>query len=158
MPRCPRALAGTPLSPGRCRTARRARITASSSTRTSPAALRQIVPGGLIGAVPRPSPLDGRTLPLHDDLFANDALIWDPVRSRRVSYGASTGPQLDIAFPDTAKLGIWTKPGAPFICIEPWHGIADPEDYAGDFTDKPGVFAIAPGSDWSCALHVTLTA
>ena len=123
-----------------------------------PEALRQIVPGGLIGAVPRPSPLDGRTLPLHDDLFANDALIWDPVRSRRVSYGASTGPRLDIAFPDTAKLGIWTKPGAPFICIEPWHGIADPEGFTGDFTDKPGVFAIAPGSDWSCALHVTLTA
>lgn len=123
-----------------------------------PETLRQIVPGGLIGPTPRPSPLDGRILPLHDDLFLNDALIWDPVSSRRVRYGAPTGPQLDIAFPDTTKLGIWTKPGAPFICIEPWHGIADPEGFAGDFTDKPGVFEIAPGSDWSCALHVTLTA
>lgn len=120
--------------------------------------LKQIVPGGLIGATPRPSPLDGRTLHLSDDLFTNDALIWDPVRSRRVTYGAQTGPQLDIAFPDTAKLGIWTKPGARFLCIEPWHGIADPEGFSGDFRDKPGIFEIAPGGTWTCALHVTLTA
>jgi galactose mutarotase-like enzyme len=121
-----------------------------------PDQLRQIVPGGLIGAAPRPSPLDGHTLHLSDDLFTNDALIWDPVHSRHVSYGASTGPQLDIAFPDTAKLGIWTKPGASFICIEPWHGIADPVGFTGDFRDKPGVFEIAPGSDWKCVLDVTL--
>jgi galactose mutarotase-like enzyme len=121
-----------------------------------PGPLKQIVPGGLIGATPRPSPLDGRTLHLSDDLFTNDALIWDPVHSRRVTYGAPTGPQLDIAFPDTAKLGIWTKPGARFICIEPWHGIADPEGFTGDVRDKPGIIEIAPGQDWTCALDVTL--
>jgi galactose mutarotase-like enzyme len=123
-----------------------------------PDTLKQIVPGGLIGATPRPSPLDGRILPLRDDLFSNDALIWDPVRSRRVTYGAPNGPQLDIAFPDTAKLGIWTKPGARFLCIEPWHGIADPDGFTGEFRDKPGIFEIAPGGSWICALHVTLTA
>ena len=123
-----------------------------------PDQLKQIVPGGLIGATPRPSPLDGCTLHLRDDLFANDALIWDPARSRRVTYGAPAGPQLDIAFPDTAKLGIWTKPGAHFLCIEPWHGIADPEGFTGEFREKPGVFEIAPCGIWTCALHVTLTA
>jgi len=121
-----------------------------------PDSLRQIVPGGLIGATPRPSPLDGRILALRDDLFTDDALIWDPVRSRRVTYGAPVGAQLDIAFPDTTKLGIWTKPGAHFICIEPWHGIADPEGFTGEFRDKPGVFEIAPGASWTCALDVTL--
>lgn len=123
-----------------------------------PEPLREIVPGGLIGPAPRPSPLDGRILMLRDDLFAKDALVWDPVRSRRVAYGASRGPSLDIAFPDTSKLGIWTKPGAHFVCIEPWHGIADPEGYTGEFRDKPGVFEIAPGAVWTCALHVTLRA
>jgi len=123
-----------------------------------PEALKEIVPGGQIGTVERPSPLDGRTLALRDDLFANDALIWDPVHSRRVTYGAPTGPQLDIAFPDTAKLGIWTKPGAHYVCIEPWHGIADPEGFTGDFRDKPGVFEIAPHGEWHCTLDVTLRA
>jgi galactose mutarotase-like enzyme len=123
-----------------------------------PEALREIVPGGQIGTAKRPSPLDGRTLWLRDELFANDALIWDPVQSRRVTYGAPVGPQLDIAFPDTSKLGIWTKPDAHYVCIEPWHGIADPEGFTGDFRDKPGVFEIAPHGDWHCTLDVTLRA
>ena len=123
-----------------------------------PEALKEIVPGGLIGAAERPSPLDGRTLALRDDLFVDDALIWDPVHSRRVTYGAPAGPQLEVAFPDTSKLGIWTKPGAHYVCIEPWHGIADPEGFTGDFRDKPGVFEIAPHGEWTCTLHVTLRA
>jgi len=107
----------------------------------------------------RASPLQGRVLPLTDALFDDDALIWNGVASRSVTYGAPNGPHLEIAFPDTDKLGIWTKPGgAAFICIEPWHGIADPQGYSGDFRDKPGVFEIAAGKTWSCELRVTLTA
>jgi galactose mutarotase-like enzyme len=110
---------------------------------------------GLI-AGQRPSPLDGRTLPLTDDLFAEDALIWDPVRSRSVTYGAGNGPSLRIDFPDTRQLGIWTKPGARFVCIEPWHGHADPTGFTGDFLDKPGVLTIAPGAEWHCSMAITL--
>jgi galactose mutarotase-like enzyme len=40
---------------------------------------------------------------------------------------------------------VWTKPGAPFLCIEPWQGLADPVGYAGEFRDKPYVIALAPG-------------
>ena len=131
------------------------RITFASD---EPDALRMIAPDGTIAAETRPSPLDGRTLHLADALFARDALIWDRVRSNRVSYGASDGPRLDIAFSDTPMLGIWTKPGAHFMCIEPWHGIADPEGYAGAFRDKPGVFAVPPGEAKRIAMSVTLVA
>ncbi|MBS0479025.1 MAG: aldose 1-epimerase family protein [Proteobacteria bacterium] len=111
--------------------------------------------GGLFAAK-RPSPLDGRTLQLTDDLFADDALIWDPVHSSGVTYGAGHGPRLRVDFPDTPYLGIWTKPGAAFVCIEPWHGHADPVGFTGDFRDKPGVFIVAPGSAWRCSMRVTL--
>lgn len=121
-----------------------------------PGPLRELVAGGQIGDVERPSPLDGHMLHLRDDLFERDALIWDPVHSRRVTYGAPHGPQLEIGFPETGKLGIWTKPGAHYVCIEPWHGIADPAGFTGDFRDKPGVFEIAPRGDWSCILQVSL--
>ncbi len=104
----------------------------------------------------RPSPLEGRTLPLSDALFADDALVWAGVRSQSVTYGAPEGPQLEIAFPDTPDLGIWTKPGSRFLCIEPWHGHADPAGFAGDFRDKPGVFAVAPGGEKWIAMRVTL--
>ena len=113
--------------------------------------------GGLFAAK-RPSPLDGRTLHLTDDLFAEDALIWDPVKSQSVTYGPLTGPNLRIDFPDTPYLGVWTRPGARFVCVEPWHGHADPAGFTGDFRDKPGVFEIAPGDDWRCSIAITLTA
>lgn len=123
-----------------------------------PDALRMIAADGTIAEGERASPLDGRTLALRDDLFANDALVWDSVRSDSVTYGASTGPALRIDFPDTPKLGIWTKPGAAYVCVEPWHGIADPEGYTGDFRAKPGVFEVAPGGTKRIAMHVTLVA
>ena len=104
----------------------------------------------------RPSPLQGRTLTLTDALFADDALIWNPVRSQSVAYGPSAGPQLRIAFPDTPMLGIWTKPGARFVCIEPWHGIADPREFTGAFRDKPGVFIVPPDGEKRIGMSVTL--
>jgi len=107
-------------------------------------------------AARRPSPLDGRVLHLTDDVFAHDALIWDPVASQSVTYGPPDGPQLRVDFPDTPYLGIWTKPGAAFVCIEPWHGHADPAGFDGDFRTKPGVFEVAPGGDWACQMAITL--
>lgn len=121
-----------------------------------PAQLRSIAADGTIAAATVPSPLDGRVLRLDDALFAHDALVWDEVRSQSVLYGADAGPQLEIAFPDTPKLGIWTKPGAAFVCVEPWHGIADPEGYSGEYRDKPGVFEVAPGGEKRITMSVTL--
>lgn len=119
-------------------------------------ALRELTPGGLIMPEPRPSPLDGRVLHLADDLFTEDALIWDPVASDKVTYGAHDGPSLVVRFPNTPKLGIWTKPGAHYVCIEPWHGIADPVGFAGDYRDKPGVFEVAPQASKRIEMSVTL--
>lgn len=121
-----------------------------------PDTLKSITPDGLIGAAPGLTPLDGRVLHLTDDLFIDDALVWDAVRSRRVIYGANAGPQLDIAFPDTPSLGIWTKPGAHYICVEPWAGHADPAGFTGDFRDKPGVMQLQPGTSRQFRMNVTL--
>jgi hypothetical protein len=61
-----------------------------------------------------------------------------------------------LSFPDAPYLGVWTKPGAPFICIEPWHGITDPQGFTGDFRDKPGVFVLAAGELLSTTMGITL--
>ena len=109
-----------------------------------PAPVRRIDENGLVRPDAYPSPVVGRELALRDDLFVEDALVFDQLRSRRLRYGARTGPFLDIGFPDTQLLGVWTKPGADYICIEPWHGWADPEGFAGDFWAKPGILTVAP--------------
>ncbi len=122
-----------------------------------PGELKAIAGDGTIAPAGVPSPLaDGRVLALTDELFAHDALVWDPVHSQRVIYGPDTGPKLEIAFPDTPHLGIWTKPGAHFVCVEPWHGIADPEGYTGDYRDKPGVFEVPVGGSKQIGMSVTL--
>jgi galactose mutarotase-like enzyme len=54
------------------------------------------------------------------------------------------------------QLGIWSKPGARFICIEPWHGYADPQGYGGDFRAKPGITLIAPGAVQTFAMTIAL--
>jgi galactose mutarotase-like enzyme len=124
--------------------------------RDEPGRLRAITPDGLIAAETNESPLDDRTLHLADALFVHDALVWDPVTSDAVTYGAPAGPRLRIGFPDTPALGIWTKPGAAFVCIEPWHGIADPAGFDGELRDKPGVFAVAPHGEKRIAMTITL--
>jgi galactose mutarotase-like enzyme len=42
------------------------------------------------------------------------------------------------------QLGVWSN-GAPFLCIEPWHGFASPVEFDGEFADKPGLMHFAPG-------------
>jgi galactose mutarotase-like enzyme len=93
-----------------------------------------------------PTPVIGNALQPNASLFEKDALIWDRLNSRALTF-ASTGPSLDIVFPDCPYLGIWQKPGAQFLAIEPWHGFNDPEGYDGDFRDKPGIMNLASGDE-----------
>ena len=119
-------------------------------------AVRRIDAMGLVAPEPHATPIVGRHLALRDELFAEDVMILDPVRSRFLTYGAARGPRLRVSFPDAAYLGLWTKPGAPFVCIEPWQGIADPSGYCGDFTAKPGVFLVPPGAEHPVRMAVSL--
>ena len=122
-----------------------------------PAPIRRLNPAGLLSPVPHPTPVVNKRLVLDDSLFQSDVVIFDQFRSRKLIYGAQDdGPHLEVTYPDATHLGIWTKPGAPFVCIEPWRGIADPEGFTGDFTAKPGVFIVPPGGTESITMTVTV--
>jgi len=122
-----------------------------------PAALREVDrESGLIAAAPRPSPVVGRRLVPTHKMFERDALIWDRLNSRSLSWGAAGSPNLRISFPDTPWLGVWQKPGARYLCIEPWAGMADPDGFAGEVWDKPGIIALPPEGVRSFRLGVSL--
>jgi galactose mutarotase-like enzyme len=121
-----------------------------------PAPVRRIDTQGLLTPEMHPTPIVGRRLCLDDALFQEDVLIFDRLESRSVIYGSGSGPRIRIGFPDAVYLGVWTKPGAPFICIEPWHGITDPEGFSGDFRGKPGVFVVKTGQSFSTRMDITL--
>jgi len=122
-----------------------------------PAPIRRIdTDTGLVLPEPRPTPVEGDILIVRDDLFDADALIFDQLRSRSVRFGVPGGRMLQVDFPDMPLLGVWTKPGAPFLCIEPWQGLADPVGYDGDFSAKPYVIEVAPGAERRFAIAITV--
>ncbi len=121
-----------------------------------PGPVRRIDGNGLLRPEPQPSPVVGDVLTLRDDLFIDDALIFDRLASRRVRYGASQGPSLDMTFDDLSMLGVWTKPGAGFVCIEPWQGCADPAGFDGEIWAKPGIVVIAAGESRAFSMTIAL--
>jgi galactose mutarotase-like enzyme len=108
------------------------------------------VENALLGAE-KPLPFDGRVLPLSPALFARDALVMPDVASRALRFVApgaegEVAKVLTISWDGFKDLGIWSKPGgAPFLCIEPWFGMASPVGWDGKITDKPGILLLPPG-------------
>lgn len=121
-----------------------------------PAPIRR-VEGGLLSPTLEPSPIQGRRLPLNEGLFTADAVILDHPASRSVRYSAPGAPSITVSWEGFKELGIWSKPtGAPFLCIEPWHGHASPADFDGPFEDKPGLMHLAPGEQRELSYTVTV--
>ena len=121
-----------------------------------PAPVRGLGSDSQIAREPFPTPVEGRVLRLHDGLFEHDTVVFDVLESRSLRYGAEGGPQLEISFEGLPHLGVWTKPGAPYICIEPWCGFADESGFAGELREKPGVFDVTPGSTKTFAMSIAL--
>ena len=118
-----------------------------------PAPFRRIEAAGLLKPERYDTPIVRRRLALNDALFQEDVLIFDQIKSRSLIYGSDQGPRIQVGFPDSPYLGVWTKPGAPFVCIEPWHGITEPVGFSGEFAQKPGMFILRAGE----ALHSQMT-
>lgn len=109
---------------------------------------------GLVLPEPLATPVEGHLLQPDEAHFKDDALIWDRLSSRSLTFGAPGSSQLAIAFPNTPMLGIWQKPGAAYLCIEPWQGMADPLGFAEDFREKPGIVILPPSEVRSFRMDV----
>lgn len=110
--------------------------------------------GGLLAAASESNPAVGGHLALAEVDWTRDALIFPQLRSHHVFYGVPGEPGLEVAFEGMPQLGIWSKPDAPFVCIEPWYGHASPEGFAGEFREKPGLAMIAPGDERRFAMSL----
>lgn len=63
---------------------------------------------------------------LHEHLFDKDALILGGVQSKHITLVREGRPCVKFDLGGAPVLGIWAKPGAPYVCIEPWFGLNDP--------------------------------
>lgn len=86
---------------------------------------------------------------LHDSIFDNDALIIENSNVTEVSLIDNGKNYLTMKF-DAPLFGIWspTKKNAPFVCIEPWFGRCDGEDFNGDITGREWGNSLSTGKDW----------
>jgi galactose mutarotase-like enzyme len=98
------------------------------------------------------------TLPLNYELFHKDAIVFKHLKSNSVSLKSYTRPyHLKFDFQDWPFLGIWTpKQDAPFVCIEPWQGIADGYGYEGEFKDKEGIVVLPKGETFSKSYSIEI--
>ncbi|RAI93872.1 galactose mutarotase-like enzyme [Algoriphagus yeomjeoni] len=112
---------------------------------------------GLIGLDQKLVLNNTATLPLNKNLFDKDALIFKNLKSRKVSLShKSSGPILSVKFDDFNYLGIWAKPGAPFVCIEPWLGIGDSINSNQKFEEKDGILKLEPHQSDSKSYEITI--
>jgi galactose mutarotase-like enzyme len=112
--------------------------------------------GGLLKPEPEPTPIAGQALALDPSLFAADAVILTQPASRSVRYTASGAPAIEVAWEGFEQLGIWSRDGGDFVCIEPWHGMASPTGFDGEFRDKPGLMLIPPGDRRMLSMRIRL--
>jgi len=98
---------------------------------------------GLIGNETVPVFNEPKIINLHSHLFDDDALIFKNLNSKKVSLKSRKSKQvLSMNFKDFSYLGIWAKPNAEYVCIEPWIGIADSFDTDRNFETKEGLISI----------------
>jgi galactose mutarotase-like enzyme len=88
-------------------------------------------------------------LPLSPELFSEDALVFKYLKTNEITLGSPLSEHgLRFRYSDFPFLGIWAARNAPFVCIEPWCGIADSVDHNQQLTQKEGINKLAPGEQW----------
>ncbi|MBE6782347.1 MAG: aldose 1-epimerase family protein [Ruminococcaceae bacterium] len=93
-----------------------------------------------------------------DDMFDNDALIIENRQAKEVTIcDKNKSAYLKVVF-DTELFGLWSpaKKRAPFVCIEPWYGRCDRNDFDGELTKKDYIINISPGEEFNASYKIEL--
>lgn len=102
--------------------------------------------------------LDNGYMWITEHLFDNDALVIENDQAHKVALVKPDGsPYLTVSF-DAPLFGIWSPPGkkAPFVCIEPWYGRCDAEDFKGTWEERKWGQHIAAGESFEASYQITV--
>jgi galactose mutarotase-like enzyme len=99
----------------------------------------------------------GNKLHLSHELFAKDALVFKDLVSREVSIKSDKHDKsVSVQFPHFNYLGLWSKGGGEFVCIEPWLGCADTAGRHVDISQKEDIQVLKPGHVFEAAFFISL--
>ena len=112
--------------------------------------------GNLIGNENTPVIENKDRIALNYRYFAVDALVFKDVKSDSCKLvNRNTGRGIEIEYADAPFLILWTKPDAPYLCIEPWYGVADHVDSDYDITHKEGIQSVKAGDTFVSTRVIT---
>lgn len=96
--------------------------------------------------------LENSKLYLDKDLFKDDALVFDDSNIKQITLkNIENKSGVKVKFDNFPYLGIWSKPNdAPFVCIEPWFGVADEENANQKIEDKKGILSLEKEEEFFC--------
>lgn len=117
-----------------------------------------LTPDGVFNGQTRQVVLNGDRIELNHQLFADDALVFKHegiTRAWLKHPGSNRG--IKVNFEGHPMLGIWTVPGAPYVCIEPWHGCADSVHSTGRIWDKEGLTVLKPNQSFATSFSIEVT-
>ena len=89
-------------------------------------------------------------------LFEKDALVFKHLKSDILTLLKKNQPYISVKFKGFPYLGIWTKPNAPFLCIEPWCGLADNINHNGNIYEKEGIQLLDNNVEFEREINITL--
>lgn len=100
--------------------------------------------------------IDTKRIPITKNTFDNDALIMKGITSNKISLKKKTGDKtlLTMDFTGFPYLAVWSKPKAPFLCIEPWYNTADTVNASGIFAEKSDIIMLSPKQSFECKYTV----
>jgi galactose mutarotase-like enzyme len=121
-------------------------------------AQRHLLQGGLLNGETAPALENQTELPLTYELFADDALVFKHYDFTRIALRSRRSPRfVQTKFDGFPYLGLWTKgPGAEFVCIEPWQGIAGSVGAPIELRDKEGILTLAPAQQFEATYSITI--
>ncbi|MCB7480740.1 aldose 1-epimerase family protein [Christiangramia sediminis] len=94
---------------------------------------------------------------LTENIFNKDAFIFKNIKSKKVDLiSRKNGKILSVTYKDFKNLGIWAKPGAPYVCIEPWLGIADIEGTDQNLKNKEGIIKLEPENEFDADYSINI--
>lgn len=94
-------------------------------------------------------------LTVTESVFAHDALIFEGLRSDAVSLYCGGKKRVTVDFGSAPCLGVWAKPGAKYVCIEPWYGVDDSASATGVLSGKQQIVKLAAGDCFRFPMTVT---
>ena len=111
---------------------------------------------GLIDTEKANNILENNKIHLTANIFDNDAIIMKNIKSTKIILQNRETNQkiLEFDFTNFPYLALWSKKGAPFVCIEPWQNTADKIDSNQIFKDKENINQLEPDQVFSCKYNV----